>query len=72
MGITRLSTGNTKGFICKQLSKLPPVICEWQQSCKQPQCSHFCDGGCVNPGREAACSPCPFDSVELPLVDAEP
>jgi len=70
--VATLFTGDTKTFICKQLSKLPPVVSDWQQSCKQPRCSHYCDGKCCNPGRQSASAPCPFDGKELLLVDAEP
>jgi len=69
---TSFFPGDTKTFICKQLSKMPPVIGEWQQSCKQPRCSHYCDGECCNAGRQSASAPCPFDGKELLLVDAEP
>ena len=70
--VTTLFTGDTKTFICKQLSKLPPVVSDWQQSCKQPHCSPYCDGGCSNASRQSASARCPFDGKELPLVDAEP
>ncbi len=71
--VTTLFTGNTKTFICKQLDRLPSVVSDWQQSCKQPQCPHYCDGKCCNPGRQSVSvsAPCPFDGKELPLVDAE-
>jgi hypothetical protein len=68
--VTTLFTGRTKAFICKQMSKLPPVVSDWQQ-CQQPQCSHYCDGMCSNPSRQSASARCPFDDMELPLVDAE-
>jgi hypothetical protein len=68
--VTTLFTRDTKSFICKQLSKLPPVVCDWQQFCKQPQCSHYCDGERRNAGRQAASAPCPLDGKELLLVDA--
>lgn len=68
---TNLSTGGTRTFACKQLSNLPPVVSDGQQSCKQPQCSHYCNGECCNPGRTSAFAPCPFDGKELPLVEAE-
>jgi hypothetical protein len=68
---TTLFIGHTATFICKQLSKLPLVVSEWQQSCKQPRCSHYCDGMCCNPGRLSASAPCPFDGKEFPLVEAE-
>lgn len=70
--VTTLFTGDMKTFICKQLSKLPPVVGEWQQSCTQPRCSHYCDGECCNSGRQSASAPCPFDGKELLLVDSEP
>lgn len=60
-----------KTFICKKLDQLPPITSEWQQSCKQPKCSHYCNGECCNPGRSSVSSPCPFDGKELPLTDAE-
>jgi hypothetical protein len=69
--VTTLFTRYTTTFICKQLSKLPPVVSDWQQTCKQPRCSHFCDGECCNPGRQSASASCPFDGKELPLVDAD-
>lgn len=70
--VTTHFTGDTKTFICKQLSKLPPVVSDWQQSCKQPRCSQYCNGECCNAARHSASAPCPFDGKELPLVDAEP
>lgn len=66
-----LFAGNTKTFICKQLSKLPPVVSDWQQSCKQPRCAHYCNGECCNAGRRSASSPCPFDGTNILLADAE-
>jgi hypothetical protein len=69
--VTTRFTGPTKTFICKQLDKLPPVVSDWQQSCQQPRCSHYCDGECCNSGRPSASAPCPFDGKELPLVEAE-
>ena len=68
---TTFFTGPTRTFICKQLDKLPPVVSDWQQSCQQPRCTHFCAGECCNPGRTSALAPCPFDGKELLLVDAE-
>src|ERR1022692_2920788 len=70
--VTTLFTGHRKTFICKQLDKLPPVVGEWQQSCKQQRCSHYCAGACCNPGRQSTSARCPFDGMELLLVDAEP
>lgn len=70
--VTTLFTGHSKTFICKRLSELPPVISDWQQSCKQPRCPHFRHGGCFNPGRQSASTPCPFDEEELLLMEAEP
>jgi carbon storage regulator CsrA len=61
----------TPSYICKKLDNLPPIVSEWQQSCKQPQCSHYCDGECRNSGRQSASAPCPFDGNELLLVDSE-
>ena len=61
----------TKTFICKQLEKLPPVVSDWQQSCQQPQCSHFCEGECDDTGRQSASAPCPFDGKDLPMMDSE-
>ncbi len=69
--VTIRFTEPTKTFICKQLAQLPPVVSDWQQSCQQPRCSHFCAGECCNSGRPSASAPCPFDGKELPLVDAE-
>lgn len=69
--VTTLFAGNTKTVICKQLSKLPPVMSDWQQSCQQPRCSHYCAGECCISSRQSASAPCPFDGKELPLVDAE-
>ena len=68
--VTPLFTGYTKTFICKQLDKLPPVVSEWQQFCKQPRCSHYCAGECCNSGRQSPSAPCPFDGKKLSLVDA--
>jgi hypothetical protein len=65
-----LFTGNTKPLLCKQLSKLPPVVSDWQQ-CKQPRCSQYCGGVCVDSNRQSATAPCTFDDKELLLVDAE-
>jgi hypothetical protein len=70
--VTTHFTGDTKILICKQLSKLPPVVNDWQQSCKQPRCSHYFNGECCNSERQSASAPCPFDGKELLLVDAEP
>jgi hypothetical protein len=69
--VPTLFAGHTKTFFCKQLSKLPPVVSDWQQSCKQPRCSHYCDGKCCNPGRSSVFASCPFDGKELPLVDSD-
>jgi hypothetical protein len=69
---TILSAGDTKTLICKYLSELPPIVGDWQLSCKEPRCSHYCNGACCNPGRQTASAPCPFDGKELPLVDTEP
>jgi hypothetical protein len=64
-------TGDTHTLICKHLAQLPPVVSEWQQSCLQPRCPHYCQGECCNPGRHCASAACPFDGVELPLEDAD-
>jgi hypothetical protein len=56
---------------CKHLSNLPPIVSDWQQSCQQPQCPHYCQGECCNTDRQAAFAPCPFDGKELPLEDAD-
>ena len=69
--VTTLYDGHTKNLVCKHLSKLPPVVSDWQQSCQQPQCSHYCKGECCHPGRQSASAPCPFDDKELLLEDAE-
>ena len=69
--VTTLSTGHMKTFMCKQLAKLPPVVSDWQQSCQQPRCSHYCGGECCNSVRQSASAPCPFDGKELLLVDAD-
>lgn len=61
----------TLTFICKQLSNLPPVVSDWQQTCQQPCCPHFCDGECCNPGRHSQFAPCPFDGKDLPLEDVD-
>jgi carbon storage regulator len=53
-------------FICKELSKLPPIVGEWQ-SFKQPQCLYYCNGECRGSGRQSATAPCPLDSTELLL-----
>lgn len=63
--------GQSTSFICKHLGKLPPVVSDWQQSCKEPHCSHFCDGECGNASRHSASAACPFDDKELLLVDSE-
>jgi len=68
---TSLLTNNTHTLICKQLSKLPPIVSDWQQSCQQPRCSHYCDGECCNESRQTAYAPCPFDGKELLLEDAD-
>jgi hypothetical protein len=65
-----LLTNDTHTLICKHLSQLPPVVSEWQQSCKKPRCPHYCQGECFNPGRQWASAACPFDGKELLLEDA--
>jgi hypothetical protein len=69
--VTTLFNGDPRTLICKQLNELPPIVGDWQLSCKQPRCSHYCDGECRNAGRQSAFAPCPFDGKELLLVDAE-
>jgi hypothetical protein len=59
-------------LICKHLSQLPPVVSDWQQSCQQPGCPHYCQGECLNPGRRGQFAPCPFDGKDLLLEEAEP
>jgi hypothetical protein len=61
----------THALICKHLAELPPVVSDWQQSCQQPQCPHYCQGECCHPGRQLVSAPCPFDGKELLLEDAE-
>jgi hypothetical protein len=65
-----LLAGDTQTIICKHLPSLPPVVCDWQQSCQQPRCPHYCQGECCNPGRQGADASCPFDGKELLLEDA--
>ena len=67
---TTFFTGHRKTFTCKQLSQLPPVVCDGQQSCMQPRCQHYCEGTCCNPGRQSASASCPFDGKELLLTEA--
>jgi hypothetical protein len=62
----------TDALACKHLPDLPPVVSDWQQSCQQPRCPHYCQGECCHPGRQRADAPCPFDGKELLLEDAEP
>jgi hypothetical protein len=62
-------TNDAHALICKHLPKLPPVVSDWQQSCQQPRCTHYCQGECCHPGRHAASAPCPFDSRELLPAD---
>jgi hypothetical protein len=69
---TGVLTNGTHIIICKHLPSLPPVVSDWQQSCQQPRCPHYCQGECCNPGRQTASAPCPFDGRELLLEDAEP
>jgi hypothetical protein len=68
---TSLLTNDTHTLICKHLPQLPPVVSDWQQSCQQPRCPHYCQGECYNPGRQRASAPCPFDGKELLLEDAD-
>jgi hypothetical protein len=67
----RLLNNATQALICNYLPQLPPVVSDWQQSCLQPRCPHYCQGGCWNPGRQAASASCPFEGKELPLEDAD-
>jgi hypothetical protein len=67
---TNLFTNDTYTMICKHLPNLPPVVSDWQQSCQQPRCPHYCQGECCNSGRQWASAPCPFDGKELLLQDA--
>jgi hypothetical protein len=69
---TSLPADDTHTLTCKHLPNLPPVVSEWQHSCQQPRCPHYCQGECCNPGRREASAPCPFDGRELLLEDAEP
>jgi hypothetical protein len=69
---TSLLAATTHALVCKHLAELPPVVSDWQQSCQQPRCPHYCQGGCCNPHRQWASAPCPFDDTELLLEDAEP
>ena len=57
-------------IICKHLPELPPVVSDWQQSCQQPRCPHYCQGECSHSGRQWTSAPCPFDGKELLLEDA--
>lgn len=66
-----LSLECTKPSRCKHLHKLPPVVSDWQQTCMQPNCAHYCGGQCFNPGRQSACAKCFFDDRELLLQEAE-
>jgi hypothetical protein len=63
---------DTPPLICKHLPHLPPVVSDWQQSCQQPRCPHYCQGVCCNQGRERASAPCLFDGQDLLLEDAQP
>jgi hypothetical protein len=65
-----LLANDTHALICKHLPGLPPVVSDWQQSCQQPRCPHYCQGECRNPGRQWAFAPCPFDGEALLLEDA--
>jgi hypothetical protein len=65
-----LLANDTHTLICKHLPSLPPVVTDWQQSCQQPRCPHYCQGKCRNPGRQWASAACPFDGEELLLEDA--
>jgi hypothetical protein len=63
-------TSDPHARTCKHLPELPPVVSDWQQSCQQPRCPHYCQGECRNSGRQRASAACPFDGKELPLEDA--
>jgi hypothetical protein len=65
-----LPANDTHTLICKYLAELPPIVSDWQQSCQQPLCPHYCHGECSNPGRQEASAPCPFDGRELLLEEA--
>jgi hypothetical protein len=65
-----LVASETRTLICKYLPELPPVVSDWQQSCQQPRCPHYCLGECCNPGRHCPSAACPFDGMELQLEDA--
>jgi hypothetical protein len=67
---TTLHIANGHVLICKHLPELPPVVSDWQQSCQQPRCPHYCQGECDHPARDRASAPCPFDGKELLLEDA--
>src|SRR5581483_5020804 len=67
---TSLFTRDTRALSRKHLSELPPVVSDWQQSCQQPRCPHYCRGECCNSGRRGGFAPCPFDGKELLLEDA--
>ncbi len=67
---TSLLTNGTHARICKHLPELPPVVSDWQQSCQQPRCPHYCQGECDHPARDRSSAPCPFDGKELLLEDA--
>ena len=64
--ITSFFANITQALVCKHLSKLPPVVCDWQH-CQRPRCPHYCQGECCNPNRQATFAPCPFDGKDLPL-----
>jgi hypothetical protein len=66
-----LLTNDSRTLTCKHLPALPPVVSDWQQSCQQPRCPHYCRGECWNPDRQGAAAACPFDGEELPLEDTD-
>jgi hypothetical protein len=68
---TSLLTNDASTLTCKHLPSLPPVVSDWQQSCQQPRCPHYCQGECCNSERQWASAPCPFDGQELLLEDAD-
>jgi hypothetical protein len=65
-----MTLNDTPTLICKHLPGLPPVVSDWQQSCQQPRCPHYCLGECWNARRQEASAACPFDGKELLLEDA--
>jgi hypothetical protein len=68
---TSLRTNDSHTLVCKHLPDLPPVVCDWQQSCQQPCCPHYCQGECCHPGRQRVSDPCPLDGQELLWEEAD-